>query len=112
MKQFITKTGTVSNWPIKETKISEGSQEIFESIAIELTEEQAQNLQEGSLEIEFKKSEPKLIPSTKKAEREAERLSMETEKQAVKEVAEKLKKKLEKGEATLEEIQKTLAKLI
>jgi DUF438 domain-containing protein len=114
MKLHVTKSGVVSNFPIKEMIIdSNGKKEVFESTDVDISENDFEAIKEGEKEFEFLKSgKPQLVGSNKKAEIEAARLSIQSEKQAAKEVAARLKKKLEKGEATLEEVQKTLANLL
>lgn len=94
----------ISNWPIKETNA--------ESFAFEVDEEVKKLVDEGEKDFQIENGELRIVDSTRKAEREAEILRQKEEAQVLEAEKVELKTKLEKKEASLDEIQTLLAKLL
>ena len=95
---------TTANWPIKETGA--------DSFEFEVDEEVKKLVDEGEKDFQIENGELKVVDSTRKAEREAELAKRQTELEVLQKEKAELKIKLEKKEASLDEIQTLLAKLL
>ncbi len=95
---------TTANWPIIETGA--------ESFAFDVDEEVKNKIDEGIKNFQIEKGELKIVDSTRKADLEAEILKEKQKIEALEQEKNQLKIKLENKEASLDEIQELLAKLI
>lgn len=91
---------TIANWPIRETGA--------ESYEFEVDDEIKKLVDEGVKDFKIEDGQLLVVDSTRKAEAEAAKQQRIADLEELEEV----KEKLEKKEATLEEIQTILSKLI